>query len=112
MCFCHFALPVGHNTFPNFVPILNGYSEGDFAQICYPSRWTKQDDCPFIWKRFDEANYLTGLVEDAPSSAIFNYYKTGFVKQPVDFYSRPLWLAAVELDGGLLWNVSLSLRLF
>jgi hypothetical protein len=30
---------------------------------------------------------------------MFNYYKTGFVKQPVDFYSRPLWFAAIEYAG-------------
>jgi hypothetical protein len=94
-----FIILVGTNTFPNFVPILNGYSEEDFIKICYPTRWTKLDDCPFIWKRFDEANYLTGLTEDAPWLAIFDYAKTGFVKQPVDFYSRPFWSAACQNSG-------------
>jgi hypothetical protein len=99
-------IPVGTNTFPNFVPVSNGYSAEDLARICYPTRYTKFDECPFIWKRFDEANYLTGLVEDTPSGTMFNYYKTGFVKQPVDFYSRPLWFAAIKYAG-----VSLSLHI-
>jgi hypothetical protein len=98
---------VGYNTFPNFVPIFTGYSEEDLVKICYPTRWTKLDDCPFIWKRFDEANYLTGLIEDAPWLNGFDYAKTGFVKQPVDFYSRPFWSAACQNSGlVVLKNVS------
>jgi hypothetical protein len=105
-----FDLTVGDVTFPNIASVMNGYSEEDLVKICYPTRYTKQDDCPFIWKRFDEANYLTGLIEDSPSGAIFSYARTGFVKQPVDFYSRPFWLAAVAAkdSGDWLSNVSLS----
>jgi hypothetical protein len=90
---------VGYNTFPNFVPILNGYSEDDLVKICHPTSYTKLGGCPFIWKRIDEAKYLTGLIEDAPWLANFDYAKTGFVKQPVDFYSRSLWLAACQNSG-------------
>jgi hypothetical protein len=36
---------------------------------------------------------------------MFNYIKTGFVKQPVDFYSRPLWLSEDQHR-----DVSLSLN--
>jgi hypothetical protein len=89
---------VGDNTFPNFLPITTGYNEQQLKGICYPSTNTKLDDCPFIWKQFERANYLTGLIEDSPIYAIFNYQKTGFVRQPVDFYSRPLWLAAHEVS--------------
>jgi hypothetical protein len=79
--------------------MFTGYSEKEIVRICYPNKTTKLDDCPWIWKRFDKANYLTALVEDAPKVSAFNYKKTGFVQQPVDFYSRPLWIAASELGG-------------
>jgi len=94
---------VGENTFPNFIPIMTGYSTEDIEDICYSTSkpYVKQDDCPLVWKRFETANYLTGHVEDSPVYAIFHFQKTGFVKQPVDFYSRPLFLAASEFDGFL-----------
>jgi len=85
---------VGQNTFPNFIPLMTGYSEEDLKDICYAKRYVKQDNCPFVWKRFESANYITGHVEDNPKLAIFNYAKTGFVKQPVDFYGRPFFAAA------------------
>jgi len=78
---------------------MTGYSEEALKDICYSKRYIKQDNCPFVWKRFELANYLTGHVEDNPSLAIFNYAKTGFVKQPVDFYSRPLFIGASKYGG-------------
>lgn len=59
-------------------------------KICYASRATPQDDCPYIWKRFDSANYITSLSEDTPVSGGFNFLKTGFITQPVDYYLRTL----------------------
>ena len=53
-----------------------------------------QDSCPYLWKRFNRAKYLTGHLEDSPGLAIFSRYKTGFVEQQVDFYLRPLMLDA------------------
>jgi hypothetical protein len=64
---------VGDNTFPNYCPMFTGYSEKEIVRICYPNKTTKLDDCPWIWKRFDKANYLTALVEDAPKVSAFNY---------------------------------------
>jgi len=90
---------VAPNTFPNFIPLITGYSEKDLKNICYPQRYIKQDNCPFVWKRFETANYITGHVEDHPVIAIFNYQRTGFVKQPVDFSSRPLFIEASKYDG-------------
>jgi len=93
-------LSVGENTFPNFCPLLSGYPEEDFKHLCAPTDDHSLDLCPLIYRRFDEANYLTALVEDSPGFTAFNYMRTGFVHQPVDFYSRPLFLAAS--DYGLL----------
>jgi hypothetical protein len=87
---------VGENTFPNAVPFMSGYSESDIRQICFLTKETPQDDCPYIWKRFSTANYLTAYAEDSPRLGAFNYLKTGFVKQPVDFYLRPFFLPIYE----------------
>ncbi|XP_021950524.1 uncharacterized protein LOC110847822 [Folsomia candida] len=87
---------VGENTFPNFVALSAGYSEDDLIKVCYFSKLTPQDKCPYISKRFDSANYITAHSEDAPTFAIYNYLKTGFVQQPVDFNNRPIMLAAQD----------------
>jgi len=84
-----FVLSVGENTFPNAVSFISGYSLEDLQKICYCSRQTPQDDCPYIWKRFGAALYFTAFLEDSPAMATFNFLKTGFLTQPVDFYIRP-----------------------
>lgn len=89
---------VGENTFPNYCPIFFGYSEKDIKQICIIDQYTKLDDCPSIYKRLDEAKYLTTHTEDSANGPAFNYLKTGFVEQPVDFYPRPLFLAAKTVN--------------
>lgn len=71
---------------------ITGYQAQDITKICFFSQNTRQDLCPFLWKKFDEANYLTALIEDVPLLATFNYFKTGFVEQPVDYYFRPFML--------------------
>ena len=60
---------------------------------------TKQDLCPYVWKRFDEANYLTAHVEDSPLLMAFNNFKVGFVQQPTDYYLRTLMLAVYKNEG-------------
>jgi len=62
------------------------------------------DSCPLIFRRFDEAKYLTSFIEDSPFYTMFNYKQTGFVRQPVDFYVRPLFIGA--LGYGIDPNVS------
>ncbi|ODN02109.1 hypothetical protein Ocin01_04569 [Orchesella cincta] len=85
---------VGENTFPNMVPIMTSFSEDELVKICYHSRWTPQDKCPYLWKKFAQQNYLTAHLEDAPKMASFNYLKTGFIRSPVDIYLRPFMTAA------------------
>ncbi|CAG7724309.1 unnamed protein product [Allacma fusca] len=82
---------IGENTFPNMMAALGGMKLDDYP--CWRTRSTKLDDCPFIWKNFSDRNYITGSVEDSASLANFNYMKTGFVRQPVDYYFRPLAVA-------------------
>ncbi len=87
---------IGENTFPNTVPFVAGYSEKQLESICFNSTLDPQDHCPYIWKAFDNANYLTVQAEDAPYLGGFNYLKTGFVKKPTDFYLRPIMLAVMS----------------
>jgi len=83
---------VGENTFPNAIAFNTGYEAHELPKVCNYSMSRPLDFCPFIWKEFNEANYLTAFIEDVPLLATFNHYKTGFVERPVDFYFRPFML--------------------
>lgn len=76
--------------------MFTGYSEEDIYRTCLPNSMTYQNDCPLIWKQFDSAKYLTAHTEDAPDFGGFHYKKAGFAQQPVDFYVRPMFLAAMD----------------
>lgn len=107
LIFCDLLL-VGENTFPNWARLAAGYSEDELKRICYFTRDTPQDDCPYIWKRFDQANYLTAHSEDSPTFAIFNFMKAGFREQPTDFYLRPLFQAAHDFGHPSLYVLRVS----
>ncbi|KAL1124314.1 hypothetical protein AAG570_002082 [Ranatra chinensis] len=77
---------VEDNTFPNLVPVLTGLTEAELKATCWPSTSSVFDDCPFLWKRYSEAGFLTAYGEDASWMGTFNYMKNGFHKQPTDFY--------------------------
>jgi len=83
---------VGENTFPNIMAAIGGMET--YKYDCWRSGADKIDNCPFLWNNFSDKGYMTALVEDAPGIAIFNYEKTGFVKQPTDYYLRPLMTAS------------------
>ncbi|RXG53565.1 hypothetical protein Avbf_09198, partial [Armadillidium vulgare] len=63
---------VGENTFPNVIALLTGKLwDEDFAHKCFrlfvdhPEKYRFPfDDCPFIWKDFQRAGYMTALVEE------------------------------------------------
>lgn len=80
---------VGDNTFPNLIPVLTGMSERELTKNCWPSKNTRFDDCPFIWKNFSENGYATVFAEDAAWMGIFNYVKRGFKDQPTNYYWGP-----------------------
>jgi hypothetical protein len=65
----------------------------ELERICLGNAKSPQDLCPYIWRDFDKAKYLTATVEDAPELVGFNYLKLGFVQEPTDFYFRPFMLA-------------------
>lgn len=87
-----YFVTVGENTFPNAVAFTMGYQSEELPLVCNYSMSHPLDPCPFIWKEFSEANYLTAFIEDVPLLATFNHYKTGFVETPTDFYFRPFML--------------------
>ncbi|EDX05585.1 GD21718 [Drosophila simulans] len=86
---------VGDNTFPNLLAVLTGDSEKGVGDYCDVTKPGCLDSLNFIWKRFKAANYTTAFAEDCSSISTFNYLKPGFVKQPTDYYLRPL-LFAIE----------------
>ncbi|XP_039480952.1 uncharacterized protein LOC120444987 isoform X1 [Drosophila santomea] len=87
---------VGDNTFPNLLAALTGDSEKGVRDYCDVRKPGCLDSLNFIWKRFKKANYITAFAEDCSSISTFNYLKPGFVKQPTDYYLRPLLYAIEE----------------
>ena len=45
----------------------------DLTHTCSFAVHNPKDPCPYIWKRFSSANFVTAFIEDAPWLAIFNY---------------------------------------
>jgi membrane-anchored protein YejM (alkaline phosphatase superfamily) len=74
--------------------ILTGFNLSYSYQECDPKKVDMLDKCPFIWKYFENAGYVTGYAEDEAKIGTFNYHKVGFTQQPVTHYFRPFSLAA------------------
>ncbi|XP_034473440.1 uncharacterized protein LOC117780871 [Drosophila innubila] len=85
---------VGHNTYPNLMPLFSGLNETELEKDCYIGQFN-YDKCNFIWQHFKEAGYNTSYAEDNSVIGTFNYGKWGFNKKPTDFYLRPVM---VEVD--------------
>lgn len=85
---------MAYNTFPNLMAILTGLNESAIETKCHPKHVGELEKCKFLWNDFSDANYATAYAEDSMSLTTFNYYKTGFIKQPTDHYFRPFALAA------------------
>lgn len=92
------------NTFHNLVgPILTGHLGDELKEFCWPNKKNYIDDCPYIWKKFSEQNYITAYGEDGCGSGVgtfkylFKHFKNGkvyftnnvFSKQPTDYYLAP-----------------------
>lgn len=88
---------MGDNTYPNLMAILTGFNDTWAYDKCLPHTDTGLDNCPFIWKEFAAAGYVTGYAEDEPEIGTFNYKKKGFSVTPTDFYGRAGMLAANKL---------------
>lgn len=77
---------VGHNTFPNVVPMLTGR-----PLLLAPHLPFK--DWPFIWKDFASAGAATMYTEDLPDINMFDYLDDGIDEQPTHHYMHTFWLA-------------------
>lgn len=85
---------IGDNTFPNLMAILTGQNDSLTDEICNWREVGELDKCAFIWNDYDAAGYVTAYAEDETKINTFNYYETGFIKQPTDYYLRPFALGA------------------
>lgn len=74
--------------------ILTGYNSSLAYNFCEPRTPGKLEQCPFVWSDFRKNGYVTAYGEDEASISTFNYHKTGFIKEPTDYYMRPYMLAA------------------
>ena len=73
--------------FSNLIALLTGSRKRDIDE-CWPNRASSFDNCPVIWKRFSEQNYLTLYADDDPTG-VFTSGKPGFNESPADCYYRP-----------------------
>uniref|UniRef100_A0A7M5WIC9 Uncharacterized protein n=2 Tax=Clytia hemisphaerica TaxID=252671 RepID=A0A7M5WIC9_9CNID len=58
------------------------------------------DDIDLIFKDFQKSGYTTLYNEDIVLGGVFHYKMNGFNKPPTDWYPRPYWIAAHEMQGG------------
>ncbi|KAH8294743.1 hypothetical protein KR018_002393 [Drosophila ironensis] len=82
---------VGENSYPNVLPMLSGQSveEVEAKTGCYgASNSTTFDRCQLLLNDFKAAGYATMFGEDTFVGGTFAYYKSGFKRQPADYYLR------------------------
>ncbi|XP_023241503.1 uncharacterized protein LOC111639791 [Centruroides sculpturatus] len=88
---------VADNSFPNMIALLTGRKVRMVPQeLAGNESAGPYDHWPFIWKNFKKEGYVTALTEDDPGFTILNYLAKGCLRQPTDFYPRPLWLASFQ----------------
>ncbi|XP_016658178.1 uncharacterized protein LOC100166395 isoform X1 [Acyrthosiphon pisum] len=90
---------VEDNTFPNVIPTLTGMSIEELKINCWPENNNFFDKCNFVWDDYKDANFSTAFAEDSTSIGMFNYLKSGFLKQPTDHYLRPIMTHAENVIG-------------
>lgn len=101
---------IAENTFPNLMAVLTGQDIDTSRELCDWRYSGGLEKCPFIWKDFDAANYVTAYAEDEAFTSTFNYYSTGFIAEPTDYYFRPFGLAAEsEIHTGTLYDMTVCL---
>lgn len=79
---------IGDNTFPNLVAVLSGLTVDELSNTCWQNMDDIFDNCPFIWKKYKNSGFHTAYAEDSAQIGLFNYQKTGFRKQPTDYYGQ------------------------
>lgn len=87
---------VGDGTPQALIPMLTGKTElelPDTRKRFYNSVYV--DSYPLIWKQYRNAGYVTGYLEDLPTTGIFTYRLNGFENIPTDHYMRTYYLADI-----------------
>lgn len=103
---------IDDNTYPNLIPLLSGLSSDELASACLSSNASAYyfDNCHFIWNEFKKRGYKTLFAEDSAALSLFNYFKSGFDKQPVDYYFRTiLYQMEKEIAHNKIGNYKLCL---
>lgn len=103
---------IDDNTYPNLIPLLSGLSSDELASACLSSNASAYyfDNCHFIWNEFKKKGYSTLFAEDSAALSLFNYFKSGFDKQPVDYYFRTiLYQMEKEISHNKIGNYKLCL---
>lgn len=77
---------VAENSFVNVFPMWTGAHPEELNIRTE----TKFDSIPLIFKDFESQGYLTTFIEDMPTYGFFSYFKSGFNKQPTNYYLRPM----------------------
>ncbi|XP_045618773.2 uncharacterized protein [Procambarus clarkii] len=92
---------IGENTLPNAYAIMFGHTDVEIsAHACLP-RNQYLDNCPIIWKDFDNEGYLTAFGEDVAPRGIFDYTHNGFVDNYVDLSPRNAFVGAGWIAHGV-----------
>lgn len=87
---------IDDNTFPNLMAILTGQNNSVTDKVCDWRQVGELENCEFMWNLYDKAGYVTAYAEDEVTLSTFNYFDTGFVNPPTDYYFRPLGIAAED----------------
>ncbi|XP_064454853.1 uncharacterized protein LOC135366129 [Ornithodoros turicata] len=84
---------VGDNSFPNQIPLVTGKKGSEVNRSCTKRFFDGED---LIWKEYSRQGYYTLFLEEMPDAGLFRRFCRGFRDPPVDYYARPLILAASE----------------
>lgn len=98
---------VGDNTYSNLIPLFTGLAADEFKLSCMRAKELHYTECPFIWKRFKEAEYMTSFLEDVARTSLFSM-DTILSHPPTDYYIRPI-VMEMENHIGNYYSVSLNL---
>ncbi|XP_036225650.1 uncharacterized protein [Bactrocera oleae] len=98
---------VGDNAYSNLIPLFTGLAADELKLSCMRAKELHYTECPFIWKRFKEAGYMTSFLEDVARTSLFSM-DTIFSHPPTDYYIRPI-VMEMENHIGYYYSVSLNL---
>lgn len=86
---------VGDNSFPNQIPLLTGLSDKEAIDFSWNNFF---DGIVALWDVYKERGHKTLYLEEMPSYGLFLFHeKNGFLREPTDYYSRPI-MQAMELS--------------